>query len=49
MVARTLARLLLPASILPVLFAGPALVRAPQTLARQAWADVQHIENGASR
>jgi hypothetical protein len=45
MIARVLARLLLPASILPVLLFGPALVRAPETLARQVWSDVQHLQS----
>jgi len=44
--ARTLAMALLPASILPVLLTGPALVRAPRTLWRQAWADVQRMQAG---
>jgi hypothetical protein len=44
---RALAMLLLPASILPVLLAGPALVRAPETLGRQLWADVQRMQSGS--
>jgi hypothetical protein len=47
-IRRALAMLLLPASILPVLLAGPALVRAPQTLARQLWGDVQRMQSGAT-
>jgi hypothetical protein len=42
--ARALAMALLPASIVPVLLAGPALVRAPHTLWRQISADVQRLE-----
>ncbi|HEX5853846.1 MAG TPA: hypothetical protein VFY36_12215 [Solirubrobacteraceae bacterium] len=45
---RALAMVLLPASILPVLLAGPALVRAPRTLWRQAWADVQRMQAGSA-
>ncbi len=41
---RVLAMALLPASMLPVLLAGPALLRAPRTLWRQAWADVQRMQ-----
>ena len=44
--ARALAMVLLPASMVPVLLAGPALVRAPRTLVRQAWADVQRMQAG---
>jgi len=44
--ARALAMALLPASMVPVLLAGPALVRAPRTLLRQAWADVQRMQAG---
>jgi hypothetical protein len=43
---RGLAMALLPASMLPVLLAGPALLRAPRTLWRQAWADVQRMQAG---
>jgi hypothetical protein len=42
--ARALAMVLLPASMLPVLLAGPSLLRAPRTLWRQAWADVQRMQ-----
>jgi hypothetical protein len=41
-----MAMVLLPASMVPVLLAGPALVRAPRTLWRQAWADVQRMQAG---
>jgi hypothetical protein len=44
--ARALAMALLPASMGPVLLAGPALVRAPQALVRQAWADVVRMHAG---
>ena len=40
---RGLAMLLLPASIVPVLFLGPTLLRAPQRLWRQASADVHRL------
>lgn len=43
---RGLAMALVPASMLPVLLAGPALLRAPRTLWRQAWADVQRMQAG---
>lgn len=46
--ARALAMVLLPASILPVLLAGPALLRAPRTLWRQTWADVQRMQAGST-
>jgi hypothetical protein len=45
-IKRALAMALLPASMLPVLLAGPALLRAPHTLWRQAWADVQRLQGG---
>jgi hypothetical protein len=40
---RALAMLLLPASIVPVLFLGPTLFRAPQRLWRQSSADVHRL------
>jgi hypothetical protein len=46
--ARALAMVLLPASIVPVLLAGPALLRAPRTLWRQTWADVQRMQAGSA-
>ncbi len=46
--ARGLAMVLLPASILPVVLAGPALLRAPRTLWRQTWADVQRMQAGSA-
>jgi hypothetical protein len=45
---RALAMVLLPASIVPVLLAGPALLRAPRTLWRQTWADVQRMQAGSA-
>jgi hypothetical protein len=47
MIRRALAMALLPASMLPVLLGGPALLRAPHTLWRQAWADVQRLQASA--
>jgi hypothetical protein len=38
------AMLLLPLSIFPVLLLGPSVLRAPVTLAREAWGDVQRLE-----
>ena len=38
------AMLLLPLSILPVLLLGPSVLRAPVTLSREAWGDVQRLE-----
>jgi hypothetical protein len=38
------AMLLLPLSIFPVLLLGPSVLRAPVTLAHEAWGDVQHLE-----
>jgi len=40
---RGLAMLLLPASIVPVLFLGPALLRAPGRLSRQAASEIQRL------
>jgi hypothetical protein len=42
-VKRGLAILLLPASIIPLPFLGPTLLRAPHRLYRQASADVQRL------
>src|SRR6202042_2188928 len=39
-----LAMLLLPLSIAPVLLLGPSVLRAPVTLGREAWGDVQRLE-----
>lgn len=46
---RVLAMLVLPASIVPVLVTGPALVRAPQRLWREISADIQgaHVRSAA--
>jgi len=41
---RGLAIALLPASILPVLLFGPALLRAPEKLWREARAEVQRLQ-----
>ena len=41
---RALAMLVLPASIMPVIFLGPTLLRSPQHLLRQAAAEVQRLE-----
>jgi hypothetical protein len=41
---RALAMLVLPASIVPVIFLGPTLLRSPQHLIRQAVAEVQRLE-----
>ena len=41
---RWLAVLVLPASIVPVLFLGPTLLRAPHRLWRQAGAEIQRLE-----
>jgi hypothetical protein len=38
------AMLLLPLSIVPVLLLGPSVLRAPVTLGREAWGDVQRLE-----
>jgi hypothetical protein len=38
------AMLLLPLSIFPVLLLGPSVLRAPVTLGREAWGDVQRLE-----
>ncbi len=42
-VKRGLAILLLPASIIPVFFLGPSLLRAPRHLWRMTYADVHRI------
>ena len=42
-VKRALAILLLPASIIPVVFLGPSLLRAPRHLWRMTYADVHRI------
>jgi hypothetical protein len=41
---RIVAMLLLPLSIAPVLLLGPSVLRAPVTLSREAWGDVQRLE-----
>jgi hypothetical protein len=41
---RVLARALLPASIMPVVLFGPALLRAPEKLWREARAEVQRLQ-----
>jgi hypothetical protein len=41
---RALAIALLPASILPVVLFGPALLRAPEKLWREARAEVQRLQ-----
>jgi hypothetical protein len=41
---RWAAMLVLPASILPVLFLGPTLLRAPHKLWREAGAELQRLE-----
>lgn len=41
---RAMAMLVLPASIVPVIFLGPTLLRSPQRLVRQAAAEVQRLE-----
>lgn len=41
---RALAVALLPASILPVVLFGPALLRAPEKLWREARAEVQRLQ-----
>jgi hypothetical protein len=41
---RWAAMLVLPASILPVVFLGPTLLRAPHKLWRQAGAELQRLE-----
>jgi len=41
---RALAILVLPASIVPVFFIGPTLLRSPERLARQASAAIQRLE-----
>ncbi len=41
---RVFAMLLLPLSIAPVLLLGPSVLRAPVTLGREAWGDVQRLE-----
>jgi hypothetical protein len=41
---RLLAKALLPASILPVVLFGPALLRAPEKLWREARAEVQRLQ-----
>ena len=46
---RAVAMLVLPASIVPVIFMGPTLLRSPQHLVRQAQAEVQRLEGGTSR
>ncbi len=38
------ALLLLPLSIAPVLLLGPSVARAPVTLAREGWGEVQRLE-----
>jgi hypothetical protein len=38
------AMLLLPLSIFPVLLLGPSVLRAPVTLGREAWGDLQRLE-----
>ena len=43
---RGLAMLLLPASIVPVPFLGPTLLRAPRRLYRQAAAEIHRLEYG---
>ncbi len=45
---RALAMLLLPAAIIPVPFLGPALLRAPGHLSREAAAEVQRLEAPAA-
>jgi hypothetical protein len=40
---RGLAMLLLPASIVPVVFLGPSLLRAPRRLWRMTYADVHRV------
>jgi hypothetical protein len=42
--SRILAMLLLPLSIAPVLALGPSVARAPVTLAREGWGEVQRLE-----
>jgi hypothetical protein len=42
-VKRALAIMLLPASIIPVFFLGPSLLRAPRHLWRMTYADVHRI------
>jgi hypothetical protein len=42
-VKRALAILLLPASIIPVVFLGPSLLRAPRHLWRMTYADVHRL------
>jgi hypothetical protein len=44
---RALAIVLLPASILPVVLFGPALLRAPEKLWREARAEVQRLQEPA--
>jgi hypothetical protein len=44
---RALAIALLPASILPVVLFGPALLRAPEKLWREARAEVQRLQEPA--
>jgi hypothetical protein len=44
---RALAIVLLPASILPVVLFGPALLRAPEKLWREARAEVQRLREPA--
>jgi hypothetical protein len=41
---RVFAMLLLPLSIAPVLLLGPSVARAPVTLAREGWGEVQRLE-----
>lgn len=43
-IRRWAAMLVLPASILPVVFLGPTLLRAPHKLWRQAGAELQRLE-----
>lgn len=43
-IRRWIAMLVLPASILPVLFLGPTLLRAPHKLWREAGAELQRLQ-----